>query len=410
MVFFLPCLAEGQNCSIYDWRGFQSNPDSIRVDTCNGHEQNPQFSVKRGYRITFDDYAIKLGYAEQDSVVEVEWSAIDTSFVDLREAFHKMADSIGGYKLRKLYPSDTGAAGLLPRLFAIDFDQYVLTDSLDSCLSRINGINFHWRPIRPSTVIPNDLGMQVGSQIGQIKPGAGNSTSPNYHSLGWQWNLWKVKCPMAWEITRGEDDVHLLADDIFNDIDEFNPAFSSPDLSTRTTSNEEGNFLVLDRAHRGSTDPQNPGDGRPTRSLTLEHGAIVSATMVAKADNDDNSNYASMAGVANKAVALGIDETKAVVSEIDLDRLMNNVLTPPEVANESFGSTDHIGAEGGDNLNAVKKGIVVVASAGNGLVLDYVNNKTGVDCVLRPSPVSHWRTVTENGHNIIEFLRSHCIT
>ncbi len=49
----------------------------------------------------------------------------------------------------------------------------------------------------------------------------------DFHELGWQWALYKMKCPMAWEITMGRTDVYTL-DGEQSPADPVDPGWDGP--------------------------------------------------------------------------------------------------------------------------------------------------------------------------------------
>ncbi|MDP4289440.1 MAG: hypothetical protein Q8922_16115, partial [Bacteroidota bacterium] len=115
----------GDTCLTLNWNGFESNPDSILVDTCLTlpGSSHAVFWVKGRYEIFFDSNAIPLGYGAPDSDLEVEWQAIDTAFPLIRNGFKAIYDSIGPFSLKKRDPSDTGDIG--SHGFYLIFQNYV---------------------------------------------------------------------------------------------------------------------------------------------------------------------------------------------------------------------------------------------------------------------------------------------
>ena len=112
------------------------------MDTCPP-PYNSEVWIHRGIHLFIP---LWLPWAPADTILEVPWTAIDTSILYYPEVFKNIYDSVGPYVLRKLYPSDTNPSneGLL---FEFRFFAYTPADSVYPYLFQIPGAN--WQSATP---------------------------------------------------------------------------------------------------------------------------------------------------------------------------------------------------------------------------------------------------------------------
>src|SRR5579883_1539351 len=83
------------------------NPDSVMVDTTKS-PINDNVWIKKGIQIGFYRTGmIHVPLAPADTILEVPWTAIDTTLTDVRAGFKALYDSVGPFVLRKITPNDT---------------------------------------------------------------------------------------------------------------------------------------------------------------------------------------------------------------------------------------------------------------------------------------------------------------
>ncbi len=126
------------------------NEDSIAVDTCKWFNSNPFGEIpddvnrceatvypssradftqkeelyysKKGWLLFFDVQAIKLPEFPSDTIIDVTWESIDSSFSQLRNGMEAIQNDVGQYFLRKQNPQDS--SGNSSQVFYIHFFDY----------------------------------------------------------------------------------------------------------------------------------------------------------------------------------------------------------------------------------------------------------------------------------------------
>ncbi len=351
---------------------------------------NDNVWIKKGIQIGFYRTGmIHVPLAPADTILEVPWTAIDTTLTDVRAGFKALYDSVGPFVLRKITPNDT--TGSPSVYFKIRFLSYTWAGLAMGFVTQIPKVT--WRepyPMVPA-FLPNDQGLIPGVKLTDVESAApaedvcryGNSA---FHRLGWEWALYKMKCPMAWEITSGKtyDEVNSGQLGIFIGIDDVDWStsattnISSPDISAITSANINGNFLYLAPGHQVAGDPQNQGDGPVTYAFNaygsspIYHGCTVTASAVGLGNNAVQGGV--MLGSAYGATALAVE----FPATTDVDHIANNVTTHLDVDNASRGGLigpnitpyaldDPRNAEYQRYRQPMQNGTVVVVCAGNDL-------------------------------------------
>jgi hypothetical protein len=111
--------------------------DTVMIDTCAASPTFNKLYGRKWFAYLFDEYVIRIPWAPPDSVVELTWRSIDTSFPDVRSDFASLEDEFGSYKLIKANPTDT--SGSIPsRGYSIRFLQYVDIDTVVYKLKSFN--------------------------------------------------------------------------------------------------------------------------------------------------------------------------------------------------------------------------------------------------------------------------------
>jgi hypothetical protein len=89
----------------------------------NKEERHSRLYAKQHWTVRFDVAAIYIPKAPSDTIIEVSWEAIDTSFAEIRTAFQQLEQQYGAFRLRKFYPDyDTNE---FSQVFLLYFDNYV---------------------------------------------------------------------------------------------------------------------------------------------------------------------------------------------------------------------------------------------------------------------------------------------
>jgi hypothetical protein len=308
------------------------NRDSVMIDTCGGLRQ---MFAKRMFRIEFDYYAIlPTTVATHDTILEFSWNAIDSSFPAIRSAFHYLDTHWGGLHLLKPHAQISDTADITRRVFGLTFDNYVPVDSIVAYLSTVSQFTIQFVS-KPGVIagVPGDLGMHPGSRVGQIyQDGDDTFWDPGWHARSWQWNLFSLRLPMAWEITRGKPTVFV------GDHDYFGTTLSShPDM---------GNYKTLSK-----TDPLTADD------VSGEHGIECMSQAIAAGDN----GY-PMVGTCPACSGFGLNSNMTQAHEVDVDASSHIGFHGVQV----FYRTTDAGHE--NDATLIGHGTVVLSAAGNSLV------------------------------------------
>jgi hypothetical protein len=405
------------------------NSDSTAIDTCgltNNYSQGsreyameyitqqtpgtwgPNIYASHWWLIKFNQPAIKLPWATSDSIIEVSWQAIDSLDTNLRNGFQSLQQQFGSFVLRKEIPYDT--AGQNSQAFLLRFSQYHNVDSVDNFIKSIDSTivcsfqgTFH-----QLDYLPADYSLHPDISLHQIQCGQPSNPWPaNVHKLGLQWNIYKSVLPVAWEITRGYPNT------VISDYDD--PATGSivtqPDMARKTSFtkiytngiedyNKEGNYLYLDGTSNGSLGNSWSGltpNAVQSNPLRKSHALLVTSASVAEGDNinapaggmscNDNGSGSfsgGMIGSCPQCEAVIQADNSVTGTSVSLLSLLhldvslnpsNSTIQQVSVVNIPSGCYGITGCQDGDAYNQIiQSGIVVVASAGNSSILDYLGN------------------------------------
>jgi hypothetical protein len=113
------------------------NPDSVMVDTCHADWEFGQLFARQWWQVYFTYNVLPLP-ASSDSVLEVTWDKIDTSYGATRTGMALLEQHFGGFVIRKLYPSVTDTNTAPGREFAIRFQNYCNIDSVMLAIKAIS--------------------------------------------------------------------------------------------------------------------------------------------------------------------------------------------------------------------------------------------------------------------------------
>ncbi len=316
------------------------NADSVRVDTTTGSPTFHHLFAKRYFAISFTYDIMPLDSVSSDSVLIVGISAINGSYSVIRTQFDSLQVKLGTISFQKAYPAIADSTIACSNAFGLFFANYVDVDTATFYLQQIplTHVRFASMPY-VNCVIPTDAGMIPGTPASALPPDGSNPPSgyaTNFHPLGWEWSLYKMKCPMAWEITMGRPDVYIL------DADDWD--YTTPSVNADLVPN----FKTISA---------NTDLGWPSLPLYEGHGHKCIGQAIAAAGN----GY-SMVGVAPKCKALGIGHGfgDPDYEHIDCDGLKNGIKTYADVIYAASGNP-------GDFLNMFNLGTVATFAAGNGL-------------------------------------------
>lgn len=167
------CYGQGDSClRLYCDPAICYNPDSVMVDTCSSSLTYEKRFCKTGFSVEFLDNVMNVGYGAPDSILEVTWESIDTSYASIRSAFQDIYNTRGAYVFRKVYPTDTASSSTSSRLYKIRFLEYTLVDSVLLEIDAIDRIYFTFnKPEIPKSIFSEKqkVGYEVEFSNGQIR-------------------------------------------------------------------------------------------------------------------------------------------------------------------------------------------------------------------------------------------------
>jgi len=147
------CLALWQYCSQYNvqvpWgisvdSAAKLNPDSLRVDTCEGTLTYARDYAKRTFEVYFQYYIFPDSGYYIDTLVTRHWQEINTSFPGIRKQMQVIEQRFGQFTLWRRFnyrvAFDDTASFLYKRWF-FNFDQYVSVDSMRAYLGALPEID-----------------------------------------------------------------------------------------------------------------------------------------------------------------------------------------------------------------------------------------------------------------------------
>lgn len=246
--------------------------------------------------------------------------------------------------------------------------------------------------------LPNDRGLQPGTppiEMYSIPPNPPINNPDFYsrwfHRLGFSWNLFVIQCPMAWEISKGKNStVIVAAEAALGKPGE--KIQNHPDVSAKMSMNTTDNVRILTDQHTnisknndGSTfSPQTaiePAiDGNKNYDFlggllhdvdqlnnpqAYGHPLAVLSCAISKGNNGSDNGGNMIGSCFNcEGVHTGLLGGYYGPARMDVDMLVNGVITPPDIVNMSYDN----GGPGDDYLrlkNAILKGVVCIAAAGN---------------------------------------------
>jgi hypothetical protein len=184
------------------------NYDSVMVDTCisdtNWYENwaNKVLYAKKWFCVILPNNALYIPECPYDSIVERNWTDIDSSFSNLRVGFQILENTFGQFVLRKEYPHITDSNSTGSKSFLIRFINYVNIDSAEQFLKNIDGINRQYYFNKCYKLLGNFKDYQEPSfQLGNLENNWIKEKAVNhyivYHKRSLQWNILSIHSPMA---------------------------------------------------------------------------------------------------------------------------------------------------------------------------------------------------------------------
>lgn len=331
----------------------------------HAHTETELLYSRSGWHVQFQADVVPLPALPADSIVEIEWTEIDTAYPEVRAGFDSLESRFGGFLLRKDYPARTTGNG--GNSYTLIFDDPVNVDDVAAQADAIPLVlcDYH-NYLMTSLAVPDDPALAPGTELDVMFQGGTQDFWPAHlHRLGWQWGYYRMLLPLAWEITTGSPDIVIANRDCWgrNEGWGINEPVEHPDLPVKAHPDSAGQILLV-------TD-STLGDGaHPSLPLGLHHGLGVVSQAVAKG-NDGTG----MAGTCFDCTGLVLDrEDRRYADADDTGTLKMQHYTEIDTDLETNGTTRRIAVlnmsyAGGSVYNdqdaLIRAGVVLVAAAGN---------------------------------------------
>jgi len=239
-------VTEHQPCSgIY-------NPDSLMVDTCSG---NQTVYARKWYRIIFFQDPFNIPEGDPDTTITRNWIDIDTNLTDLRNMLDSVESIFGSYYFKKCFPHITDTSLLSCKCYEIEFEEYCDSDSLSNFIHSFEMIYKFYLLYSAAKEVTNKSPSFLNEPslaTGIMRPWYPDENTKNnifrylntdktaYHKLSHQWNIYAMRCPMAWEMTKGNDEVVIDFHDFWNN------KYQNWDKQTTNTNNAFHSTFTFD--------------------------------------------------------------------------------------------------------------------------------------------------------------------
>lgn len=251
------------------------NPDSVMYDTClcKNKAWLPPYCeyvyAKQWFGLDLPNGALNIPQAPRDSVILRNWRDIDSSFTDMREGFENLENIFGNFVFMKVYPDIIDTSKIASRYFNLRFDNYVKIDSASYLLHNIPDIETEGYLGRYSRLLSNLS--EPSFEFGHLKNSGIKSKlisrTTHYHERSAQWNVFGMKALLAWEITKGSNQVVVQVDDASFE-DPPNPSFTEIGhgigdgiYQTPLNSSKTGDFYMKVQRANESNPVTNTGNG-----------------------------------------------------------------------------------------------------------------------------------------------------
>lgn len=380
IVIFLASLAlhgeaRAQSCLQLDT--IHLNMDSAYYDACAPTTAHQKIYCRRHYTLRFDWYVISSPAYGFDTAIAYQWTDINTRFTAIRAAFQRLENTVGHFTLTKRLASISDTGNRLSHSFILRFDSLLDVDTALALLKSIPNMTavFNGRPGLFLSSIPSDTCLVPGLPFNQIAlDGTTNPFTRYLHPLGWQWQIYTLHCPMAWEMTMGKSApgsmhpyIHIIGSDQFGTDEGFDLNLVYPDPSTNP--DLVPNFVSTAPSGAQNEQPngsQFSGDGAASSLLRDGHGHQCISQAIAAA------GHGPMIGTCPECTGMALDWKLATASDgsniypddIDVDGIKGNGVTVPEI--EWSSASGPASPQSGDFIRMMGEGMAIFAAGGNG--------------------------------------------
>jgi Subtilase family len=323
-----------------------NNIDSVMIDISSVSSTQDDFYCKK-YRLNFRRNIFTTSTFTQYDTLTI--GDIKTSESALKTLFNNVKNDLDSFVF--ISRASTSAKQLTYNGYCMKFESNIHANTVFDSLDLVNGISSigYWDLSLSTATEPFDEGMNVYTDISNIQVSNQQNHPPHHHPLGWQWNLYEINAPLAWDISQGENGWVAMDDKFVDPLDK-------DELETNYNWKEHDeldDFVVFGGNYNNIT--SNIGDGlydfswyptgyvvHPTeldnygdpKKLADPHGMQTTSIVIAEADNGF-----PMIGVAPKAKAFGTEWSRGskTAQQYDVDGVTGNGITTADVVNLSGG-------------------------------------------------------------------------
>lgn len=306
------------------------NVDSAYYDRCSSSATQGSMYCRGHYTLRFDWYVIPTPAISYDTAIVYRWNDIDSRFAAIRAAFQYIASTVGPFTLTKRFASISDTGNRLSHSFILRFDSLLDVDTALALLRTVPNMTvvFNGRPGTYLSLVPSNNGLVPGLDFSNIALDHTTTFTRYMHPLGWQWPVYKLHCPMAWEITMGTRNIHIIGSDQFG-TDGSTGKIVWPDPSTNP--DVAPNFIQTVASTNPPAGQQFQGDGALSSPLRDGHGHKCISQAIASGVRSLIGTCPQCTGMGLDWFNIGPDSSPIYPDEIDVDGLANGVITVPEI-------------------------------------------------------------------------------
>ncbi len=315
--------------------------DSLRIDTCLNSTTYNKYYAKKGYLLFSKTYFFKNAIPFDSAYT---WEDIDTNYNSIRQAFSDFNNRFCNIKFLRwdlFIESDSEFVDNCH--FKIELENYQCVDTIIAFLNEIDSIDhgdLFQIPLEEYTIPQSNQFIIPGTNLqNNLKHDLDPIVPNDFHELGFSWHLYDLKCPLAWEITRGRSKtygvtnrVHWKDDPVFIMLTE---NFHSTISNHKELFSDESNY-------------NNRGEWKNFRTIKSGFDAILKTNEM-MVDNV-NTSKPDCHPLETMSIAIAADDNNPLIGtapnimgvlthynlawridQYDLDSLKNSIITRPDV-------------------------------------------------------------------------------
>lgn len=120
-----------------------ANPDSVKIDSCEGSPTYLEKYGKQLYRVKFEYNIIpKGGIFPEDTIIEYTWRDIDSIYLSTMLGFKQLEINYGTFYFREAFPHLIDTTQFIKRALLLRFESYECIDSVVNFISTIPNVRY----------------------------------------------------------------------------------------------------------------------------------------------------------------------------------------------------------------------------------------------------------------------------